>query len=89
MPCQQNKYSSKSCRYPVGQNILKRHGLGPAPERKRNTIWSQFIGRHKEVFWATDFFTPKVWTVTGLTTFYVLFFLHLQTRRIVLSGITP
>ena len=70
-------------------NILKRHGLGPAPERKRNTSWTQFIRRHKEVLWATDFFTTEVWTSTGLTTFYVLFFLHLQTRRVILGGITP
>jgi putative transposase len=59
------------------------------PERKRNTTWAQFIRRHKEVLWATDFFSAEVWTPTGLTTFYVLFFLHLQTRRIVLAGITP
>jgi putative transposase len=70
-------------------NILKRNGLGPAPERKRNTTWAQFIRRHKEVLWATDFFTAEVWTPTGLTTFYVLFFLHLQTRRVILAGITP
>ena len=70
-------------------NILKRQGLGPAPERKRNSTLAQFIRRHKEVLWATDFFTTEVWTSTGLTTFYVLFFLHLQTRRIVLAGITP
>jgi hypothetical protein len=43
-------------------NILKRHGLGPAPERKRNTSWAAFIRRHK-----TDFFTTEVWTPTGLT----------------------
>ena len=59
-------------------NILKRHGLGPAPERKRNTTWAAFIRRHKAVLWATDFFTTEVWTPTGLTTFYVLFFLQLQ-----------
>src|ERR1022692_1554432 len=70
-------------------NILKRHGLGPAPERKRNTTWAQFIRRHKEVLWATDFFTAEVWTATGVTTFYVLFFLQLQTRRVILGGITP
>jgi hypothetical protein len=70
-------------------NILKRHGLGPAPERKRHTTWAQFIRRHKEVLWATDFFTAEVWTSTGLTTFYVLFFLHLQSRRVILAGITP
>lgn len=41
------------------------------------------------MLWATDFFITEVWTSTGLTAFYVLFFLHLQTRRIVLAGITP
>jgi len=70
-------------------NILKRHGLGPAPERKRNTTWAAFIRRHKAVLWATDFFTTEVWTSTGLTTFYVLFFLQLQTRRVILGGLTP
>jgi transposase InsO family protein len=70
-------------------NILQRHGFGPAPERKRNTSWAQFIRRHKEALWATDFFTAEDRTTTGLTTFYVLFFLHLRTRRIVLGGITP
>jgi hypothetical protein len=70
-------------------NILKGHGSGPAPERNRNTSWAQFIRRQKDVLWATDFFTAEVWTATGLTTFYVLFFLHLQTRRVILGGITP
>jgi len=40
-------------------NILKRHGLGRAPERKRNTTWVEFIRRHKDVLWATDFFTTS------------------------------
>jgi hypothetical protein len=70
-------------------NILKRHGVGPAPERKRNTTWAAFIRRHKAVLWATDVFTTEVWTPTGLTTFYVLFFLQLQTRRVILGGLTP
>src|ERR1039457_6110924 len=46
-------------------NILKRHGLGPAPERKRHTTWAEFIRRHKDVLWATDFFTAEVWTATA------------------------
>ena len=49
-------------------NILKRHGLGPAPERKGNTTWAQFIRRHKEVLWATGSFSAEIWTATGLTT---------------------
>jgi len=70
-------------------NILKRHGLGPAPERKRHTTWAEFIRRHKHVLWATDFFTAEVWTATGLTTFYALFFIQLHTRKILVAGITP
>lgn len=70
-------------------NILQRHGFGPAPERKRHTTWAAFIRRHKDVLWATNFFTTEVWTPTGLTTFYVLFFLQLQTRRVILGGLTP
>ena len=62
--------------------------MGLAPERKRNTTWAAFIRRHKAVLWATDFFTTEVWTATGLTTFYVLFFLQLQTRRVILGGLT-
>jgi putative transposase len=33
------------------------------------------------VLWATDFFTAEVWSATGLVTVYVLFFIHLQTRK--------
>ena len=57
-------------------NILKRHGLGAAPERKRSITCAQFIGRHKDMLGATDFFTAEVWACTGLTTFYVMFFIH-------------
>jgi hypothetical protein len=35
-----------------------------------------------------DFFTVEVLTWRGLATYYVLFFLHLQTRRVSLAGIT-
>jgi putative transposase len=69
-------------------NILKRNGIAPSDDRKKNTSWSSFIRQHKEVLWATDFFTAEVWTSLGLTTFYVLFFIQLSTRRVVLGGIT-
>jgi hypothetical protein len=36
----------------------------------------------------TDFFTVEVLTWRGLVTDYVLFFLHLETRRVTLAGIT-
>jgi putative transposase len=38
-------------------NILKRHGVLPAPERKTTTTWREFIRLHMDVLGATDFFT--------------------------------
>jgi transposase InsO family protein len=70
-------------------NILKRHGLWPAPKRKQNTTWRDFIRAHKDVLAATDFFTTEVITLQGLVTYYVLFFAHVGTRKIHIAGITP
>ena len=42
-----------------------------------------------DVLAATDFFTAEVWTKSGLVTYYVLFFIHLATRRVHIAGITP
>src|SRR5712671_4741178 len=38
-------------------NILKRHGIAPAPERKKTTTWKECIRTHMEVLMAPDFFT--------------------------------
>src|SRR5450756_3078195 len=43
---------------------------------------------HMAVLAATDFFTVEVLTLKGLMTYYVLFFMHLESRRICLAGIT-
>lgn len=48
-------------------NILKRHGISPAPERRKHTTWREFIRRHKDLLAATDFFSAEVWTLKGLT----------------------
>jgi putative transposase len=50
-------------------NILKRHGLFPAPERKKTTTWNEFIRAHMDMLVATDFFTAEVWTLGGLVTY--------------------
>ena len=70
-------------------NILQRHGLPPAPERKTTTTWKAFIRTHMDVLVATDFFTAEVWTLGGLVTYYVLFFIHLGSRKIQVAGVTP
>ena len=68
-------------------NILKQHGIEPAPERSRKTTWKEFLSRHFDQIVASDFFTVEVWTPKGLTRFIVLFFIELSTRRVEVGGI--
>ena len=70
------------------KNILKRHGIEPAPERKKRTSWKTFLKAHWDVMAATDFFTVEVWTARGLVTYYVLFIMHLSTRSVHIAGVT-
>ena len=42
-----------------------------------------------EVLVGTDFFIVEVLTLKGLVTYYVLFFIHLESRRVSLAGMTP
>ncbi len=56
-------------------NILKRHGLPPAPEREKTVTWREFIRFHSDVLRATDFFTSEVWGWVGLVISSLLFFI--------------
>lgn len=69
-------------------NILRRHGIAPAPQRSRTMSWKDFLAAHMSVLAGADFFTVEVLKWRGLVTYYVLFFLHLETRRITIAGIT-
>src|SRR3974377_1405470 len=75
------------CDQTVG-NVLQRHALPPAPERKHTTSWAAFIRMHLALLAGTDFFTAEVLTLRGLVTYYVLFFIHLESRRVDIAGIT-
>src|SRR6266404_8922397 len=70
-------------------NILKRHGIPPAPERKTTTTGKECIRTHRDVLVATDCFTAEVWTLGGLVTYYVLFFMHFGSRQVHVAGVTP
>ena len=69
-------------------NVLKRHGIAPAPKRSQTTTWKDFIQAHLAVLAGIDFFTVEVLTWHGLATYYVLFFIHLESRRVSLAGVT-
>jgi putative transposase len=68
-------------------DILRRHGIEPAPERNRKTTWTEFLKRHWELIVSADFFTTEIWTGKGLTRYLVLFFMDLSTRKVVIAGI--
>ena len=69
-------------------NILRRHGIEPVPQRSKTTTWKDFIRRHRDVLAGTDFFTVELLSWRGLVTYYVLFFIHLESRRVSIAGIT-
>ena len=70
------------------KNILKRHGIEPAPERKKRTSWKTFLKAHWDVMAATDFFTVEVWPPHGLATCDVLFIMNFVTRSVHVAGVT-
>ena len=47
-------------------NILKCHGVSPAPKRQRTVTWREFIRSHWDVLVATDFSGGEAWSWFGL-----------------------
>ena len=62
--------------------ILKNHGIDPAPERSEVT-WTEFLRSQAAV--ACDFFTVDT---AALRRYYVLFFIHIETRQVFFAGVT-
>ena len=77
----------RECARSTIADILRRHGIEPAPERNRRTTWKQFLKQYWELMVAADFFTPEGWTIKGLTRYLVLFFIDLSTRKVAIAGI--
>ena len=69
-------------------NILRDHGIEPAPERGRarlGRIFSDGIGRS----WQRPmFFTVETWSMKGIVRYQVLFVIRLATREVHIAGIT-
>jgi len=70
-------------------NLLKQHGIDPAPRRRREMSWKTFIQSHWDTISAADFFTVEVWGLRGLVTFYVLLVIEHSSRRVYFAGATP
>ena len=69
-------------------NILKAHGIEPAPTRGKRTAWKTFLKAHWETLAATDFTNVEIWTPRGLVTVSLLFVMELKTRKVRFAGIT-
>jgi putative transposase len=68
-------------------NILKDEGLDPGPKRGAGT-WDEFVKRHAATLWACDFLSVRSVTMGGIVELYLLFFLHVGSRRVIVSAPT-
>src|SRR5690606_16923704 len=67
--------------------ILKEHGYDPGPKRGEGT-WDDFLKQHAASLWQCDFFSKRILTMKGIREVFVLAFLHVETRRVILSPAT-
>ena len=67
--------------------VLKENGIQPAPDRPSS--WKSFIQARWVEIAGADFSTTEVWTPRGLTTYSLLFYIELKTRRVCFAGATP
>jgi len=66
-------------------NILRRHGIPPAPERDSSPSWRHLMTHYKDQLLACDFFTVET---LFLQTLYVLVFVENGSRRVHFAGCT-
>ncbi len=69
------------------RNILKEEGIVPAPDRTSDK-WENFLERHQNTLWAVDFFSVKSVTMRGIQDLYVLVFLCLHSREVIVTSST-
>ena len=69
-------------------NILQRHSILPAPERKKTVTWQEFICVHLSVLLATDFFTKQMSSWLGFVVSALLYFIQGSRRQACAVGLT-
>jgi transposase len=84
--------SLKHLGYPISDqtvgNILKRHGISPAPERKKTVTWREFVRSHLDVLLATDFFNRDVRSWFELLIPFLFYFIYFSRDQIYAVGTT-
>lgn len=69
------------------QNILREGGHDPGPKRGKGT-WEEFLKAHAETLWQCDFFSKRVLTRTGFRQTFIMAFINVATRRVIISPST-
>ena len=69
------------------RNILKEEGIQPGPNRTSDS-WQNFIDRHAKTLWAADFFSIRTVTALGFQELYVMVWLCMTTRELIVSEST-
>ena len=69
------------------RNILKEEGIQPGPDRTSD-CWENVIRRHTETLWAVDFFSVTTVTARGLREMYLMAFICLSSREVIVSSST-
>jgi putative transposase len=66
------------------KRILRDAGLDPGPKRGEGT-WDDFLKQHAASLWQCDFFSKRILTVKGIRYAFVLAFLKVKTKQVILS----
>ncbi|MGV3607188.1 MAG: integrase core domain-containing protein [Planctomycetaceae bacterium] len=81
------KLGIKSISRNTVKRILAEHGFDPGPTRGEGS-WDEFLKRHAASLWQCDFFSQKTVTFQGIREAFVLAFLNVKTRQVILSPAT-
>jgi putative transposase len=69
------------------KRILKDAGFDPGPKRGEGT-WDEFLKQHAASLWQCDFFSKRILTLQGIREAYVIAFLNVKTRQVIVSPAT-
>lgn len=69
------------------KRILKEAGYDPGPKRGEGT-WDEFLKQHAASLWQCDFFSKRILTLKGVRDAFVIAFLNVKTRQVILSPAT-
>jgi putative transposase len=67
--------------------ILKDAGFDPGPKRGEGA-WDEFLKEHAASLWQCDFVSKRILTLKGIREVFVLAFLNVKTRQVILSPTT-